>query len=324
MADLSISDVDTGLKKHLAENPTIYQEKMVTMEEELENKGIMLFNDVVEDEMPLYKLSVSDPGQPGNRDAENIKGNVVGFSNRTLKVRDAEITMKFTAKEINALYRTHLKQIRSAAARGDAYEVPFEDVIMDAIIRRFMDRILTILVFKGAYNAAGTTTADIANGWETILAADILSGLIPAGRVFAGAGITSNNALVQFHGVNDLVTSQNPEYEMQVLNTYCSPENLKHYRTNYRATFNALPYNTEFKKNFLDDDTNRPIFAMQGLAGDDRIIITPPNNLVIGTDAMSRLSNIWTEKRARDLYIYLDGKIGMDYILDSEIWTNDQ
>lgn len=321
MALTSIANVAADLKKHLADNPTIYQEKMVSMEMELENKGIQIFNDV-EDEMPLYKLTVTDPGQPGNRGTESVKTNVAAFSNRTLKVRDAEVTLMFTNQEINALYRTHLTQMRSAAARGSAYDVPFEDVILTAIVSKFIDRILTTLAFKGAYNAAGTTTADIANGWETTLAADILSTLIPASRVFTGAAITGTNALAQFHGVNDLVVSQSPEYIMQTLNVYCAPENMKHYSTNYRASFGALPYNKEFKKTFVDDDTNRPFMPMQGLAGDDRIIITTPGNLCIGTDAMSRLSNIWTEARGRDLYVYIDGKIGMNYIMDTEIWTN--
>lgn len=323
MGSLSITSLSTDLKKHLADNPTIYQEKMVMMEDELLGKGIQIFNDV-EDEMPLYKLDVTDPGQPGNRSTENVKSSVVSFSNRTLKVRDAEVTLKFTNQEINALYRTHLNKMTQSAARGSAYDVPFEDVIMSAIINKFMDRILTTLAFKGAYNASGTSTADIANGWETILNALVVAETVPAARVFTGAAISAATALAQFNGVNDLVVNNDPQYVDQVLNVYCAPENLKHYRTNYRATFNSLPYNTEFKKNFLDDDTNRPLYAMQGLAGSDAIIVTTPGNMVIGTDAMSRLSNIWTEARGRDLYIYIDGKIGFDFILDSEIWTNDQ
>lgn len=323
MADLSISDIESGLKTHLAENPNLYQEKMVSMENELESKGIQVFNNV-EDEMPLYKLAIADPGQPGNRATEAPKSNVVNFSNRKLAVKPAEVTLKFTNQEINALYNTHLNQIRRAGARGDSYTVPFEDVIMNAVVGKFMDRIMSTLAFNGSFNASGTTTAAIANGWQTILAADITSTLVPAARVFTGAAFTNSNAVAQFHGLNDLVTSQSPEYEMEQLNVYCSPDALKKYRTNYRSTFNSLPYNTEFKKNFLDDDTNRAIMPMQGLAGDDRIIITTPGNLVIGTDALNRLGNVWTEARGRDLYVYIDGKIGFNYIMDTEIWTNDQ
>jgi hypothetical protein len=50
--------------------------------------------------------------------------------------------------------------------------------------------------------------------------------------------------------------------------------------------------------------------------------MSTPGNLVIGTDAMSRLSNIDIEKRGRDLYVYIDGKIGFDFIMSSEIWAN--
>lgn len=320
---LTITDIDAGLQKHLAANPTIFQEKMVMFEEEVEKLGVQIYNDV-EDEMPLYRMDVTDPGQPGNRAAENIKSDVVKFDNRTLKVRDAEVSLKLTNQQINALYRTHLAQIRRSGARGSSYDVPFEDVIIDAVIRRFLDRLIALTSFKGAHNAAGTTSADIADGWETIVAADILSGDIPAGHVFTGAAITNTTALAQFHGVEDLVASQSPEYQEERLLVYAAPENVKYYRENYRSVHGSLPYNTEFKKNFVNDDTNRELVSARGLAGDDRIMITTPGNFAIGTDAMSRLSNIWTERRGRDLYIYLDGKMGMNYAISNEIWTNDQ
>jgi hypothetical protein len=318
---LSIANVSTDLKRHVADNPTIYQEKMVSMEDEFTNKGITIFNDVV-DEMPLYKLDVADPGQPGNRATPNFKSNVVAFSNRTLKVKPAEVTLKFTNVELEAMYKSHLNQMRNAAARGSVYDVPFEDVIMTAIISKFMDRIATVLAFKGAFDAAGTTTADIADGWETILAALITATTVPANRVFTGAAITAATALAQFNGVNDQIVAIDPEYVDKVINVYCAPENVKHYRTGYRTAYASLPYNTEFKKNFLDDDTNRPLIPMQGLAGSDRLIMSTPGNLVIGTDAMSRLSNIDIEKRGRDLFVYIDGKIGFDFIMSSEIWAN--
>lgn len=320
---LTITNIESGLKRHLADNPMIFQEKMADFSANLNRARIQVYNDV-EDEMPLYRLDVNDPGQPGNRATENVKTGIANFSNRKLKVRDAEITTKFTNQQINALYRTHLNEIRNAAARGDAYEVPFEDVILDAVVKKFLDRVFSLMLFKGSYNASGTTSADIADGYETLVAADILAGNIPANQVFTGAAITSNNALAQFHGVEDLVAAVSPDYQDEELIMYCAPENLKHYRTNYRATFNALPYNTEFKKNFVNDDVNRPIVDLKALAGDDRLILTTPGNFVLGTDAMSRMENIWMEKRARDLYIYLDCKVGVNYAMADEIWTNDQ
>jgi hypothetical protein len=318
---LSIANLSADLKKHLADNPTIYQEKMVLMEDELAGKGITIFNDVV-DQMPLYKLDVTDPGQPGNRATPNLKTDVMAMSNRTLTVKPAEVSVKFTNVQINALYNSHLNKMRTAAARGSVYDLPFEDVLMTAIINKFMDQILTTLAFKGAFDAAGTDTADICNGWETILNALVTATTVPANKVFTGAAITAGTAIAQFNGVNDIIDAISPKYAGMPVNIYCAPENLKHYRTAYRAAHGALPYNNEFKKDFLDDDTNRQFCPMQGLAGSDAIIASTPGNLVIGTDALSSLSNVWTETIGRDLMVYIDGKIGFDFILDSEIWTN--
>jgi hypothetical protein len=322
MAAISIADVDSALKVHYKKNPEIYQAKMIETQEIFANSGITIMNDV-EDEAPMYKLTTSDPGQPGNRGTEAPKSNVLAFSNRTVKVRDAEITVKFTQQEINALYRTHLRQIREAGARRTAYDIPFEDVLFSALVDKWMHHIVTDLSWGGVYNASGDTTAAIANGWETVIdAAVTATDIVAATQQFTGSALTNANALVQFDGVNALITDNNPEYEGKELVTYCSHSALKKYRTNYRATHSSLPYNTEFKKNFLDDDTNRPIAPMQGLAGSDRIVTTTPGNLVIATDSLTRLGNFWTEARGRDLIFYVDGKIGFDFIMAEEIWQN--
>ncbi len=323
MATISIADVDSALKVHTKANPEIFQAKMVEAQEIFANSGITIMNDV-EDEAPMYKLTTADPGQPGNRGTEAPKANLLSFSNRKVKVRDAEITAKFTQQEINALYRTHLRQIRESGARGSAYDIPFQDVLFSALVNKWMHHIVTDLAWGGVYNATGTTTAAIANGWETVLdAAVTATDIVAADQQFTGTTLTASNALAQFNGINQLITDNAPVYEGQELNVYASHAALKHYRTNYRSTFNSLPYNTEFKKNFLDDDTNRPIMPMQGLAGSDRIVITTPGNLVIATDALTRLGNFWTETRGRDLYFYVDGKIGFDFILPEEVWMND-
>jgi hypothetical protein len=322
MAAITINEVSASLQKHLNNNPLIYQAAMIDTQEIFANAGITVMNNV-EDEAPLYKLETSDPGQPGNRGTEAAKANVLAFSNRTLKVRPAEITVKFTQQEINALYNTHLNQMTEKTARGSAYDIPFEQVLFSALVNKWMEHIVTDLAWGGVFDAAGTTSAAIANGWETVIdAAVTATDIVAATQQFTGEALTNANALVQFDGVNALITDNAPVYEGKELITFCSHAALKKYRTNYRATHSSLPYNTEFKKNFLDDDTNRAIEPMQGLAGSDRIVITTPGNLVIGTDSLTRLGNFWTEKRGRDLYFYVDGKIGFDFIMPEEIWQN--
>lgn len=320
---LTISGLTSGLNKHLAENPTIFGEKMVSLEDDLSPLGIMVYSNV-EDEMPLYELDITDPGQAGNRATENVKTGVVNWKNRVLTVKPGEVTLKFTNQQINALWKTHLNQIRSAAARGDMYEVPFESVIMDRIVDRLKDRIVKTLLWGGSYNATGTTTASIADGWNTKLAADDVAEVIATTHVFAGAGITANNAIAQHKGVLDLVAATASEYLDEQLVCYTSPENKKFYNENYRATHGALPYNQEFQKTFLEDNSNIVLHSVKGLSGSDRVVISTPGNFVVGTDSLARTDQVTVEKRGRDLYIYIDFKIGMEYILPQEIWMNDQ
>lgn len=317
---LSISSLSTNLKERLSDNPAIFS-KYFTM---MDSDGHMTIYENVVDQQPLYELDVTDPGQPGNRGSYDVKTGVLAWKNRTLTVKNGEVTLKITQAQIEALHKTHLAKVAAAARRGSVYDLPFEDFMIQRVLAKLVDQIERSLKWKGALNASGTATADIADGFETKMAADITATTIPAANVFAGAAITASNALAQFHGVLDKVASENPEYLMQDLVCYAAPENIKFYWENYRSTHGALPYNNEFKKRFLNDMENIEMIPQIGLSGDDRVIITPRRNFAIGTDALERIGNIEIEKRERAIHLLVDFKIGFEYALADLIWTNDQ
>lgn len=317
---LSIADLSSNLKERLSDTPAMFS-KYFTM---MDNDGHMGVYENVEDKLPLYELDVNDPGQPGNRAAYAPKTGVLAWKNRTLEVKNGEVTLKFTQAQIEALWKTHLAKIASATRRGSVYDVPFEEMMIQRVIAKLIDQIERTLKWKGALNASGTATADIANGFETVLAAAIIATEVPADNVFTGATVTANNALAQFNGVLDKVATENPEYLMQDLVCYCSPENLKYYWENYRATHGALPYNGQFQKRFLNDMENIEMIPQIGLSGDSRILITPRYNLAIGSDALERINNIEIEKRERALHFLVDFKIGFEIGIAELCWTNDQ
>lgn len=320
---LIVTNLTNYLQRHLAENPQIFMEKMVGMAAELEPKGITMYNDI-EDEMPLYELGVSDPGQPGNRASANYKASVLDWKNRILKVKNGEVSLKFTQAQIEALRKTHLNQMMMRRSNGDIYDIPFEQFMLDAVLKRLEDQIIRTLLWKGSLNASGTTTAAIADGFDIKLAADITATNIAASHVFAGAAINASNAIAQHKGVLDLIGTTDPHYLSRELICYTAPENMKFYNENYRADNGALPYNQQFQKTFLNDMPNIRMETQEGLAGDDRVVITTPGNLVVGTNAANAMNNIVVEQHLRDVYFLIDFKIGFEYKLTQEIWTNDQ
>jgi hypothetical protein len=315
---LTTANLAASLQEHLSDNQALFAKYFVMPN----NAGMQVIENIT-DKQPLYNLDVSDPGQPGDRSSYAPKSGVLDWKNRTLEVKNGEVTLKFTQNQIEALRRTHLAKIASEEREGNVYAVPFEEYMVQRVLAKLVDQVERTLKWKGALNATGTTTAAIANGFETKIAADISATDIPAANVFTGAAVTGSNALAQFQGILDIIASQAPEYLTQDLVCYAAPENIKFYWENYRATHGALPYNQDFQKRVLLDMPNIELIPQVGLSGDDRIVITPRDNFAIGTNALEAMGNISVETRERAVHFLVDFKIGFEYGLADLIWTND-
>ena len=321
-SSLKISELSTELKEHLSDNPAIFSKHFSMMDEVGAHMGV--YENVV-DKLPLYELDVADPNQPGNRATYAPKNDVLNWKNRTLAVDFGEVTLKIAQAEIEAIHQSHLAKIAAAARRSSVYDLPFEEYMLQRVIAKSKDSLRRLAMFKGALSAVGTTSGDITDGFLTKIAADITATDIPAANVATGAvgGPTASNAFTEFKKVVDIIASQNPEYLNSDLVCYASPENVKFYNESYRSTFGSLPYNNEFKKTFVNDMSNIELIPEIGMAGSDRIIITPRFNLAMGTDALERMNNIEIEKRERAIHFLIDYKLGFEYGIAELIWCND-
>ena len=317
---LDTSNLSAELQERLSDEEAIFEKYFNPMDGVLD--AVAVFDDVV-DKLPLYNLDVADPNQPG-KSTFTPKSGVLDWKNRTLEVKEGEVTLEITRDQIEAMHRTHLAKIRNEARRGSVYDLPFEDYMLERVIMKSAQNLRNLALFKGVLNAAGTTSADILDGWLTLIAADIIATNIPAANVFTGGAITSANAEAQFNGVRDIVIAQNPEYIDQPLVCLAAPENVQNYWTNYQANHGALPYNTSFERRNLEGLSNCPIIPEIGMTGSDRIVITPAFNMAFGSDAAERMSNIEIERHKRNLLFMIDFKIGVNYGIAELIWTNDQ
>ncbi len=318
---LNTANLAANLKERLSDEQALFA-KYFTM---MDNDGHMVVYENVVDKLPLYELDVADPGQPG-KSTFTPKTGVLDWVNRTLQVQEGEVTLEITKDQIEAFHKTHLAKIAAATRRGSVYDLPFEQYMFQRVIAKLVDQIERTMKWKGARNAAGTTSADIADGFETKIAADITATVIPAANVATGAlgGITEANAEAEFKKVVDVLTTQNPEYLAQDLVCYASPEAVRYYWLNYRANHGALPYNQNFAKRILDDMDNIELLPQIGLSGDSRVVITPRFNFALGSDALERINNIEIEYHKRNILFMIDFKIGTEYGIAELIWTNDQ
>lgn len=316
---VKISDLAAALQDYIAINPEVMALKM---QDSIDALGFVKTYDGVENKLALLELFTADPNQPGVRAAGfTPKADISVFKNREMEVQPVEAPILYTEGQLDALHRSHL----SALKRGQ-YDIPFEELMIGKMSQAIVHYMMKDAFFKGVLNAVGTASADLFNGWLTTIAADIISTAIPAANVAVvnvtiGATVTAANALDHVKAVVDVLIADKPEYASEDLVCLMAPENKFFYERNYQATHNTLPYNQEFKK-VQPDGVNAEIKGVQGMAGSDRILITPRKNLAFATNAMSEIGNFEFWKKDLDLAGICRFKADVNYHIAELVWCN--
>lgn len=144
---------------------------------------------------------------------------------------------------------------------------------------------LNMAIFSGKRNEAGDTTADLFDGFDTITAKEITSGNISTGKgnYTEVAAITEANAIDVFNSLYDAVDDELKSLPCKI---YCTREEKIAYDRNYQLLHGALPYNTEFKKTFLEGSDGLWEFCpLASKKGSAYIQISPQQNMVYGYGA---------------------------------------
>ena len=271
------------------------------------------------DEVSLTEMVLSEVLQPGGKDDFNPKG---GFKPkpRIGKVRPCKVDMTFKHSDITRIWKSYLGELAKATARNSPYDLPFESFFVEQIIKKAQNDLRLKAAFKGVLKADGTAAADTMTGWLTLIKNRVTSLEIPTANVFAGAPITSSNAIDQFRGVKKLISD---EYRDLPLVCFAAPSKIEAYMEDYQITHGSLPYNTEFKKNTLDGSNIRFI-AEPGMSGSDRIFITLEENMFWLADNVANTSSIIIEKEKRNIHVLMDFECAPEFGIDELIWTNDQ
>ena len=316
---IKISDLEAQLLDYIAVNPEVMAIKMI---DTIEGLGFLKIYDKVENKLALLELFTDDPNQTGVRPGGfEPKTDISVFKNRIAEVQPVQAPILYTETQLDTLHRSHL----SALERGQ-YDIPFEELILEKLSKAVVSYMMRSAFFKGVLNAGGTTSADLFNGWLTTIAADIISTAIPAANVAIvnitiGATVDATNALDHVNAVVQTVIDTRPEYASEDLVCLMAPENKFFYEKDYQATFNTLPYNQEFKK-VQPDGINAEIKGVNGMAGSDRIIITPRNNFAFVTDVMEEMGKFEFWKKDLDLAGISRFKATVDYHIAELVWCN--
>lgn len=272
-----------------------------------------LYPDVT-DQLALTQMFVSSVLQPGGKDTFDPKG-TVGFKNRIGQVRDCKIDYTLTPTMINAMWKGYLGRI-AKSKRGEVYDVPFQQYIIDKLAEKAKEEMHLEAVFKGVYNGDKKTANRVFNGLLPLMSQE---GIISSKNIYEGQPITQTNAIDQLEGIADLVPSHLINKDLVML---VEPSTAKYYNRDYRATYGTKQDYAGFAHTTLDG-TNITIVPEPGLADTGAIITTLRNNIVWMTGPLGGGPNSFVvEKHRRNVDIMADFQAAPDFAIAEYVWCN--
>lgn len=234
------------------------------------------------------------PGLKGNLVLSEINGEAELAPYKRTNVKDAEIGITARTLEMylgNCAYNFDPNELwgtiyGSLVTQGEALKgVDINKSILMLATAR-MGKKLNMVIWNAKRNADGSTTKDLFNGFDTITDSEKLSEGIKADNgnyLQLTEDITEANAIDTFQKIYDAASD---ELQSQPVKIYCSKDIYSAYNRNYQLLHGALPYNTEFKKTYLEGTDGLWEFCpLASKKGSKYIHIAPQSNMIYGYGA---------------------------------------
>lgn len=152
-------------------------------------------------------------------------------------------------------------------------------------------------IWDAVRNVSGNKTEDLFDGFDTIIAAEIVAEKIKAslGNYFEfDAAITESTAVEQ---LKEYYRKANKFLRGRDCYMYLPEEVYWAYIDDYQARHGSLPYNTEYEKLTLEGSGGKCHFVvLNNMAGSDYLKITTKPNLLLGTDINAQENHVGIEK----------------------------
>lgn len=174
----------------------------------------------------------------------------------------------------------------SLVAQGESLKTVDVNKYILMFVAGKLGRKLNMAIWNAKRNANGDTTKDLFNGFDTITDTEATAGNIAAGKgnyMELTAAIDKTNAIDTF---NAIYAAADDELQGQKAKIYVPKDIYNAYNLNYQLLHGSLPYNTEFKKTFLEGTDNLWEFCpLASKKGSQYIHIAPQSNMVYGYGA---------------------------------------
>lgn len=264
--------------------------------------------DNVTDELPLPNLDVSNIIKPGVVKTFSATADAVAIGARILKVRDIKYDLFVVPTDLHKQWLAYQRTSRRSDGSHDPYEIPFEQFILDYIMKSARNQLYLNAMFNGTYNAAGTTPASTMTGFATLVTSLVAGGLVPV----SVADPTSSNIISVVESVYD---GLDEAYKNQPTQMFANPTLFNFYVRKYRTDFGA---NTDYEGmkegRVMIDGTMCELVREPGLGASNRLICGPKENFAYGCDTTAT-ATMDIQKFDRGLKILGDFKAGVQFKL---------
>lgn len=211
---------------------------------------------------------------------------------RTLETFMGSVVAKF---EPNSAVSTLLGQV--GATKGDGQIKAPTALHVLALIARGLSEHLNEAIWAGKRNAAGDTTMDLFDGFDTITTKEVTSGAIAAEEgnyMKLDEEITSANAV---DIAKEILFSLDPRLRAQDLYMFCTQDFADKYNEGYLLSHGGINYNTQYSQTTVEGSNGRlHIVPMYNKIGSKFIHICPKSNMLIGYDQMGDVESVMVKE----------------------------
>ena len=185
--------------------------------------------------------------------------------------------------EPNLYISTLLGKGAASLGDGQAQAPSLRHVI--AAVMQDTSRNLNDALFTAKRNPNGDTTAELFDGWGTILDNEITAGNVSEAK---GNMLTLTDAVTSANAVDiakEIERSCHPTLRRTEKFLFCDPAFADAYNDAYLLTHAGISYNTKYNQTLIEGSNGKTtIIPLDCLAGTDKYIVTPKSNMLYGFD----------------------------------------
>lgn len=289
--------------------------------------GLDLAEDVtvvrgVKADRQLTKLTVKNGFRPFDSNVEDGNKDDLAYSGRTLSPKRGMRVLHIDTEKYRDTYMSEMLD------PANPHKIPFAEFVWKKVVEKVQSELNDTTAYFGVHNATGDSAIDVADGYGTLLAADILAGKVVP--VQTGA-LTESNAVAAFTKVYKSLPAPlkgKPKAKGGKLTgaktrAYCSFDAYEKYIEDHTERFGKFT-GSEDAVYLKGSAKSCQLWPVSWMGDSQRIIITPKSNMLFGTNRLSDLSKISTKKNLWTVIAGISALLCFQYADEEAIAVNDQ